>query len=186
MPFDLQRYLAIASERVIPSGRGLTVIKDILQEMRGVIDLTPQSTEIEWDDHFLTATVTSFPQFSIPATAFDEITVYHHLSVLSVPGGTAPWFATVSYPGLGFPIRFLEAIISDTTTRDLLRVDPAGDIRKTIALGAPLVVFPTGSLLIQRGTAILGAETSRCSYVRQVFGGPASAELQTDLTGGFV
>jgi len=189
MTVPLQQFLADASRLVIPSGRGLTVIKDILQDMRGVVDFTPQASRIEWDQHLLTATVTSAPQFSVPQTAFNVTTIYHHISVQRLVGaGTDDWFVSVSYPGLSVPIQVLRNSVPEADGMvDLLALNFPGSGQRLIMREArPLILWPRASLIVQRTADILGSQSVRMQYVREIIGAPFSAELVDDITGGFV
>jgi len=187
MPVDLQQFLARSDISKIPSSRGLTVINDILRDMRGIVDFSPQASEIEWDSHLLTAVVTATPQFSIPPTAFNETTHYHHIGIDRLDNPTtARWFVSVSYPGLANPIRVVDLSINEVNNRDLLSLEVAAAATNVGRRGRPLIIWPQGSVIIQRVGDILGTERVRVEYVREVVGGPFSAEVQDDLTGGFV
>lgn len=187
-PIDKQRFLAGVQRRIVPPTVGVSDLNELMAQVRAVLDVTPQTDQVEWDSHLLTATVTSTPQFSIPETAFNEITEYKHVAIqrLDNPASSAGWIMTVSYPGLAVAIRVIGTNTAEANMQDLLASRPALAVSNTNVYGQPIVVYPRGSIIVQRIGDILGGERVRMQYVRVVRGGPASAELQTDLTGGFV
>ncbi len=190
MTVPLQQFLAGAIPRTIPSGRGASVLTDISQNLQAVFDLTRQASLVEWDAHTITAAVTSTPQFAVPQTAFNVTTVYHHIGVQRVLGivDTVDWFASVSYPGLSVPIQVIRVSVEEGDGMvDMIGMAFPGSGQRFVYRNAqPLVIWPGGSLIVQRSVTILGTDSVRMEYVREIIGGPNSAQLQTDLTGGFV
>ncbi|MFQ5937759.1 MAG: hypothetical protein ACE5LB_15250 [Acidiferrobacterales bacterium] len=186
-PLDLHQFLANAQEFTVPNPDGATRINQLFQEMLGVIDLTPQSHRVEWDSHRLTATVTATPQFSVPESAINATTVYHHIGVQREDSPTTRnWFVTVQYPGLSSAIEVLRAAVDETQVVDLLSADNAPAATRKAGFRQPLIVWPRGTLIIQRDGSILGGHSALCEYVRVIEGAPGTAQIQTDLTGGFV
>jgi len=187
-PINLQQFLANASHRVIPDSRGGTVVNDIDTDLRAVIDLTPQSDQIEWDGHVITASVSGTqPQFSVPQTAIEAVTIYHHIAVQrdDNPDASAHWFISVAYPGIGAAIEVVNTFIDERRMSDLLASKFSSAAGTLVRNARPLIVWPRGSLIIQRLGTIGVGEAVRAQYVRQVKGGPATAEQVNDLQGGF-
>lgn len=173
----LQEFLAGAINKVAPSATGLTVINDILTDMRGVIDLTPQASVLEWQTSTITMSVSSsVPEWTMPAVAFDEITVYHHISVqrLDNPVSGSTWIVNIEYPTME-PLTAVRRAMNEGFDGDMLAL--GGSLGSTtFERSQPLLVYPQGILRVCRKDSVTIGDKARMQFVRCIIGGPARAQ----------
>lgn len=185
-PIDSQRFLSQAQNKVTPEARGDTAINRFDPLMKGVVNFTPQTTQIQFSSVRLTSGIAFTPTFTMPVVGQDEIMTYFHLAVLREvnPDGAAPWTATVNYPGFLFPIEVMNVKFDESQVFDMLGqvyLETATAFGRILRYARPITVYPGGTLVIFRQAAVLANDPVVFQYVRERAGGPGSAEFVPDI-----
>jgi len=185
---NTREYLVNALNRLAPDQRNRTVISDIMEELQGVVDLTSSAKQIEWDEVDITAATSGTPTFTIPAPTIQAVTCYRHIFLdgIILPSVNQDWSIQVRYPGFSQPYTVVRVDIKEAQAHDLLAMNNQGGVGSVQKFSQPLYVFPSGILTVVRGAEALTTAQYRCAYVREILGGPFSAQLEADMTGAFV
>jgi len=178
---QFQKFIAAAQDRLVPNQINPQLIKEMFPALFGTIDFTAQATRIEWATATVTLSGSNKPQFDFPAAPIDEIHVYRHIGVSNSAGaGNETWRLSIAYPGV--TNRFQEAFTVNTTEPNLniLTLGPASSSGAQ-RMGRPWLVYPQGALRVRAGASGVVTEVFTCNVIREVLGGPQSAQILNDL-----
>jgi len=176
-----QNFIASAQDRLIPNQTNPQLLKELVPALFGTVDLTAQATRIEWATATVTLTGSNKPQFDFPAVPADEIHVYRHIGVSNSAGaGNETWRLEVAYPGV--TNRFQEGFTVNLTEPNLniLTIGPASSSNAQ-RMGRSLLLYPQGALRVGAGASGVATEVFTCNVLREVLGGPFSAQIVNDL-----
>jgi len=181
MAVDLKEFLAQSLKRVAPTQYAEPVITDVLQQLRFVLDLTPQAKKIEWLTSSHTLAGAAHPRFDFPVVPADEIHIYRHIGISNSAGaGNETWEISALYPAVALPM--LERYTINTTEDNLnILTTGAGSSSASERNGRPWFVYPAGTLRVERSQNGAAADVMTVNVVREVIGGPLSAQIATGI-----
>ena len=176
MAVDLKQFLAAAVSRVVPTQYAQPVVEDVSQEMAFVLDLTPQAKKIEWLTASFTLTGVNHPRFVFPAVPDDETHVYRHIGASDSAAGVQGWDVSVSYSPIGRAFLQTFQMNLGSNNQNLLSSSATGS-SLNVTGGRPLIVYPRGILTVERGADGALNDVIDLDVLREVIGGPLTAQI---------
>ncbi len=180
MPLPIQEFFAGAQNRVIPNSTNQQTLQFLQDGIAGSVDFTPQTCVVEYGTSFLSLSVTATPQFTFPANLFDQTTAYEYIGVRN---RTNPSVITqnldVGYPGVAQPFRESYSV-SNSSMRNLLTSGPASGTVGS-RQGRPMVVYPSGVLVVEQSGDSLGGDQFDLVWLRMVCGAPGRVRNESPI-----
>jgi len=180
MAVDLKQFLSRAVALVVPTQYNRPVINDVAQDMAFVLDLTAQAKRIEWLTSSFTLTGVNHPRFVFPAVPLDETHVYRHIGASDSAAGVQGWQVSVLYPAIGRAFGETFQMNLGTNNENLLSASATGS-NLNVRGGRPLVVYPAGILTVERGADGALNDVIDLDVLREVVGGPLSAQIASGI-----
>jgi len=180
MAVDLKQFLSRAVALLVPTQYAAPVITDVLQDLRFTVDLSAQAKRIEWLTASFTLTGVNHPRFVFPAVPIDETHLYRHIGASDSAAGVQGWQVSVLYPAIGRAFGETFQMNLGTNNENLLSASATGSNLNTRG-GRPLVVYPNGILTVERGADGALNDVIDLDVLREVMGGPLSAQVTAGI-----
>jgi len=179
MAVPLQTFLATALGNIVPGAAQPQAGQTIHETIVPCLTLEDQASRIEWQTLCVVATIAAKAVFTFPAVPRDEIHFYRLLAGHLTVGGSfnIEWKATLEYPGFESQIAEVDAAVEEIPGLNILnRPTPNSPDRFLQHATQPIRVYPRGVLRFCRVPAVAIGDRVCVTFLRQVYGGPASAE----------